>query len=223
MADISLDVSRRETTGKAVKKLRRDGVIPIVVYGGPVDGALSLQANERELSRVLAAAGATQVVTLKVGGDSYPVLARVAQRHPTRHELMHVDFLAVDLTQTIQAQVPVHLVGEAPAAELAGAVILQTADELTVEALPTDIPQYIEVDITVLTEIGQGISVADLPSTGSYEIIADPETTLASVTAAAQEVEEEPEAGDELDVEYGEAADDAAEDDDAEADADDDA
>jgi large subunit ribosomal protein L25 len=223
MAKISLSAERRELTGKAVKKLRRDGIIPIVVYGGPVDGALSLQANERELSRVLTAAGATQVVDLDVEGDTYPVLARVAQRHPTRHELVHVDFLAVDLTRSIQAEVPIVLVGEAPASELPAAVVLQATDQVTVEALPNDIPATIEVDISVLTELGQVLTVADLPAVNEYEIMTDPGTTLVSVTTSIQEAEEEPVEAIEDELEGVEVADEAETDEAEEGDAGDDA
>lgn len=223
MAKISLSAERRELTGKAVKKLRRDGIIPIVVYGGPLDGALSLQVSERELSRVLTQAGATQVVDLDVEGDSYPVLARVAQRHPTRHELVHVDFLAVDLTRLIQADVPVVLAGEAPASELEGAVVLQATDQLTVEALPNDIPATIEINISVLTELGQVLTVADLPSVNEYEIMTDPGTTLVSVTTAIQEAEEEPVESIEDELEDVEVADEAETDEVEEGDANDDA
>jgi large subunit ribosomal protein L25 len=224
MAHIKLSVETREVTGKKVNRLRNEGIIPIIVYGGILDNALALQVSERELARALSAAGAARVIDLEVDrGRSYPVLARVVQRHPTRHSILHVDFLSVRLDQPIQAEIPVTLAGDSPIEDSTEAMLTQITNLLTIEALPDSLPSEIEVDISGLTEVGQMVTAADLTLPENVTLISDPETLLVSVVPpmrapAVEEVEEplegeEEEAVDEVEVEEG--GDEPATDDDA--------
>ncbi len=200
MDHITLFAQNRSLTGKAVKRLRKEGVIPIVVYGGTVEGAIPLQVNERDLNRVLRSAGAVRVIDLQVDGTRYPVLTREVQRHPTRHAITHVDFLAVRLDQLIQAEVRIVLIGEATALETSLGVLSQVSDRVMVEALPEKLPGHIDLDISDLSEIGQMVTVADLPKSGDYTIISDPETLLIAVVvptrAPLTDAEESDEAAD---------------------------
>jgi large subunit ribosomal protein L25 len=214
MAHIKLSVQTREVTGKKVSRLRNEGIIPIIVYGGTLDNALALQAPERELARALSAAGGARVIDLEIDrGRSYPVLARVVQRHPTRHAILHVDFLSVRLDQLIQAEIPVILVGDSPIEDSTEAMLTQITNSLTIEALPDSLPSELEVDISGLTEVGQMVTAGDLTLDENVTLISDPETLLVSVVPpmrapAVDEVEEplegeEEEAVDEVEVEEG--------------------
>jgi large subunit ribosomal protein L25 len=199
MAHIVLNAENREVTGKEVRRLRQDGIIPVVVYGGTLTSALSLQVSQRELDKVLRQAGASQVIDLTVEGKRYPVLTREVQRHVTRHTITHVDFLAVRLDQLIEAQIPVHIVGEAAPVERREAVLSTPLNALTIRALPEELPAQIEVDISGLTEVGQSITVADLSLPAGVTVVTDAEATLAALAAptisAEAEAEAEAEAG----------------------------
>lgn len=192
MDHIKLSAQKRTVTGKAVRHLRREGVVPVVVYGGTLQESVSLQMAEKELARALQRAGTTQLIDIQVDGDkSYPVLVRTVQRHPTRHELTHVDFLSVRLDQLIQAEIPLHPVGEPALVESNEAILFQAANHLTVEALPEALPSFLEVDVTSLTEVGASITAGDVRLAEGVTLVTDPETMLYSLSPLAREVEEE--------------------------------
>lgn len=204
-----LNAEPRSVTGKAVARLRRDGLVPVVVYGGTLEGALSLQINERELDRVLNRAGTSTVIDLDVaGGQRYPVLTREVQRHPLRHNITHVDFLAVRLDRVIQAEVALVLTGEPEIVANNEALLMHILDAVTVEALPDRLPNRIEVDVSGLSEIGQQITVADLSVAEGVRIMTDSEALIATLAAPKMAViEEEVEGLEEGDVEAEEAED----------------
>lgn len=192
MEHIKLAAQPRTVTGKAVRRLRREGIIPVVIYGGNVEGGVSLQVNERELQRVLHHAGGVRVIDIDVeGGKRYPVLARVVDRHPLRHEVMHVDFLAVRLDQPIEAEVSVVLIGESEAVGRNEAVLMQVLESVTVSALPDSLPASVELDISSLTEIGQQLTVADLKAIKGVTLVTDGEAMIASLVALGRTLEEE--------------------------------
>lgn len=214
MDHIKLSAEKRTITGKAVARLRRDGIIPIVVYGGNVEGALTLQVNERELQRVLHRAGTGTVIDLEVEETSYPVLARSVDRHPTRHDIRHADFLAVRLDQPIEAQVRLILVGGSTLVDNNEAILMQSQDTVTVRALPDQLPQNLELDISSLEEIGQQLTLGDVPVADGVTLVGDKEAVVAALAAPTRPVEEEVvEEGEEgLDeIEYGEVGTDAEE------------
>jgi large subunit ribosomal protein L25 len=173
---------------------------------------------ERNFERVLHEAGFSQLVQIDVeGGKTHNVLIRDIQRHPVTHRPMHVDFYAVDLTEKQQIQIPVQSIGNADAL-VVGLMVLQALDQVTVEALPRDMPSVIEIDITNLTQ-ENSITVADLPVIEGATYINDPEEAVFTLiaTRGAEEIEEldaeiegdvEPELVDDTDEE-DEAADEA--------------
>lgn len=207
MEHIILTAESRTTTGKAVRRLRQDGIIPVVVYGGPLTESLSLQVDQRELGRVLTQAGTAKVIDLKVESTSYPVLTREVQRDPIRQDITHVDFLAVRLDQLIEAEIPVLLVGTSQLVNNNEAILMHAYNSLTVRALPEELPSQIEVDISSLTEIGQSITVSDLPLAEGVEIMTDPDSAVVSLMpptrAVTEEVEPETEEGE---IEYGDVS-----------------
>lgn len=197
MEHIKLAAQPRTVKGKAVSRLRREGIIPVVIYGGNVEGSVVLQVNGRDLQRVLQHAGGVRVIDIDVeGGKRYPVLARAVERHPLRHEVMHVDFLAVRLDQLIEAEVSVVLVGESEAVENGTAVLMHVLDSVTVSALPDALPDHVEVDISALTEIGQQLTVADIKVAKGVTLVTDGEAMIVSLTAPARTLEEQDAAAD---------------------------
>lgn len=196
----SLQVNHREILGRKVKQLRKQGIIPANVFGMG-DPSQSIKVDINEFIRVFDEAGETSVINLSIDGKkTIPVLVSQVDYDVVTDEVIHVDFRKVNLKEKIVANVPVELIGVAPAEKLGG-IIVQSLDELEVEALPTDLPEKIEVDISVLTEIGQNVSIEDLTLAGDIEIMNEPDTVLVS----AQEVtEEEPEPETEVEVTDGE-------------------
>ncbi len=195
MAALELKAQVRSVTGRKVKRLRAQGKIPAIIYG-PGISPIAIQVDERELERTLRRAGFTQLLSLQIeNGDratTETVLVREVQRHPIRRNLLHVDFYRVVMTEKLRAEVPVHLVGEAPIVEQ-GAILVQNINTVEVECYPADIPEAIEVDISKLTESTHSITVADLTAPEGVEIVSDPNETIVSVVysrAAAAEVGE---------------------------------
>jgi large subunit ribosomal protein L25 len=137
---------------------------------------------------VLHTAGTAAVIDLHVQGKSYPVLTRAVQRDVLRHHVTHVDFLAVRMDQLIEAQIPITLIGESGPVEDREAILMHPLDTLTVRALPDELPTHIDVDISVLTEIGQSITVADLKLPQGVVVVTDSETLLAALNPLSRAV-----------------------------------
>ena len=204
---ISLEVQPRTVLGKKVKKLRNDGLIPANIFGQGVTST-SIQVNLNDFSKVYKSVGETGLVGLKLDGKDHPVLVHKIQREPKSDSVLHVDFHQVNLKEKTTAHVPVVLVGEAPIEKSKEGIVLQSLNEIEIEALPTDIPHNIEVNIETLTEVGQSVQVKDLKiDKTKVEIKTDLEATVLSVqTAEVKEEEPEPEVPAEVEV-IGEKAD----------------
>ncbi len=198
---ISLEVHPRTVLGKKVKKLRSEGLVPANIFGQGVTST-SIQVNLKDFSKVYKAVGETGLVGLKLSGKDHPVLVHKIQREPKSDSVLHVDFHQVNLKEKTTAHVPVVLVGEAPIEKSKEGIVLQSLNEIEIEALPTDIPHNIEVNIENLTEVGQSVQVKDLLiDKTKVEIKTDPEATVLSVqTAEIKEEEPEPEAPAEVEV-----------------------
>lgn len=183
MADdtTTLTVAPRTVEGsRANRRLRRTGLVPGVVYGGEGE-PIAFQVDARTLRQALAHGGA--VITLTVEGDGEtPVVLKDQQRHPVTGDTMHVDLLRVDLRQKIGAVVVLELTGgdDAPGVK-AGGVLEQVTRELNIEALPTAIPDTIELDVSN-AEIGDTITLAAVTAPEGVELLDDPETTVATLT-----------------------------------------
>jgi large subunit ribosomal protein L25 len=184
MADqtTKLDVHAREAAhSRETRRLRRSGQVPGVLYGGSEE-PVSFAVAERTLRHALAAKGA--VLELSVDGSSgTPAVLKDAQRHPVRGDLMHVDLLRVDLNVAIQATVAVHLVGDAQAPGIVeGGILEHVTRELTIEALPNEIPEYIEVDVSKM-EMNATIQLSEITAPKGITLLDDPDATvLASIT-----------------------------------------
>jgi len=187
---ITLDATKRTITGKQVKQLRRQGLIPAVVYGRDSE-PLNLTIDARELRQVLLDAGGTQIIEIHVDGKKIPTLAREVQRNPLGGDILHVDFYQVSMNRPIRAEVPVLIVGENELVDSGAAVLLHVLNTLTVEALPADLPASIDVDISGLKEIGDRITVGDLTLPAGCTAIDDAAEMLVKLDYARVEEEEE--------------------------------
>ena len=189
---VKLQVSERERRGSAdSRRLRRDGLIPGVLYGkGKQSYAICIP--ERELRRVLTgSAGLHAILDVVVEGKkaTHPSILKDFQQDPLRGKLVHVDLQEVPLDEPIQATVVVQLVGEAQGAR-EGGVLSQVNREVTVQALPMEVPEHLELDVTEMA-IGDTLRVSDLPAREGVTYLDDPETVLASVTTATPTIEPE--------------------------------
>ena len=183
---VELSVELRTVIGKKVRAMRREGKIPGNIFG--VDYvSKSIAVPSMDFMKAFKIAKETGIVYIKLDSENIPTLIKAVQRHPVNHSILHVDFRKIDLKQKIETQVPVQTVGTSEAVSQKGAVLLTQANELTIEALPQDIPQFIEVDISSLKELGQEIKVSDLQKVATYTITDDAEKVIVSATAHKEE------------------------------------
>jgi large subunit ribosomal protein L25 len=187
----SLSLTSRAPDGsRSARRLRRDGLVPGVLYGGG-DEPQHFAVDGRILRNTLAHSGAILQVSLDGSGDT-PVLVKDVQRHPVRGEAMHVDLLRVNMNVAISTTVFVDLVGgDTAPGVVAGGVLSQETREITIEALPGDIPESIQHDVSGM-QINDTLSLGELTAPRGVTFLDDPEMTIASVTPPTVEpVEEE--------------------------------
>ncbi|MET0614078.1 MAG: 50S ribosomal protein L25 [Thermoleophilaceae bacterium] len=185
----TLDVEDRPERGtRAAKRLRREGYVLGVVYGGKDGDSSSFKVNAHLLRQVLVDGSA--LIDLKVGGKTRPVIVKDQHQHPVRDELLHIDLLEVRLDEKIQTQVNVHLEGaeEAPGIK-EGGVLEHVTHELNIEALPTDIPDVIHVDVSGL-EIAATMHLSEITAPQGVTFLDDPEETIIATVVVPTEVEE---------------------------------
>ena len=184
-----LDAKKRSESGKsAARQLRREGNVPAVLYGHGGD-AEPLTISKLDLDKALAAVSGTTVIKIKIGTKTSRALIQEIQRHPTRAQILHVDFLEVHKGEKLTVRTPIRLVGSPDGVRNQGGVLDQILRELEIRVLPKDLPDHIEVDVTVLT-VGQSIHVREI-EVANAEILVDLDATVCSVIAPR--VEEEPE------------------------------
>jgi large subunit ribosomal protein L25 len=187
----ALAVAPREPAGsRATRRLRREGKVPGIVYGGGED-PVAFEVDARELRLALAHAGA--VLDLSIGGGkTTPVVMKELSRHPVSGDTLHIDLLRVRLDQAIQATVVVELTeaDSAPGVR-EGGILEQVTREVTVEALPTEIPDTLQHDVSEM-QIGDTLTLEALRPPAGVTLVDDPETVIATVTPPRLQVEEEP-------------------------------
>ncbi len=214
MADVILQAEPRSKLGsRNAGRIRREGLLPAVVYGLQAD-TVSVTVSARELDHALhSESGANTLITLKIEGqDDALALARQIQRHPTRNELVHVDFVRVRRDVAVSAEIPLDIEGEPPGVK-EGGVLEQLFFTVTVEALPGNIPTSITVDVSHLA-LGDQLRVADLPIPSGVSVQHEPDELVVqvSIPRGLSEEEEAAEAALEAAAEGEEGAEGAAED-----------
>ncbi len=192
MAELTLEVHPRESTGTgASKRLRREGLLPAVVYGGGKD-PVAIQMERGSLQEILKI-GENAVFLLKLGdtGKSRHTMVRHLDVDPITRKIRHVDFQRIDLSETVRVAVQLVLVGESPGVKNSGGVLDFITREIEVECLPTKIPANIEVDVSEL-EIGDHLEVKDLDVPEGVEPLVEADRVIASVSHSrvAEEVAE---------------------------------
>ena len=190
MEKVIIQAEKRAVIGKKVKVLRREGKLPAIIYGYGID-PISIVLDMRSSSRTLAKASSSTLVTIELEGKQYPTLVREKQLDFIRNSIIHVDFLAVSMTEKLTASVTVHIEGESPAVKEFGAILVTGLTELEVECLATDLPERFTVDVSGLAEISSGIYVRDVVAPANVEILSDPEEMIVVAAAMAAEEEEE--------------------------------
>jgi len=158
---MKLETKYREITGKKVKKLRRDGDLPGVVFSKNED-SINISINKKNFINVFKEAGETSVIELTTKKDSLSVLIRGYQIHPVTSDILHVDFYKVNLKEKTNAVVPIRFEGEPLIVKSGDAIVLEILNEVEVECLPTDIPNEIVVDISGLEDMDTIITIKDL-------------------------------------------------------------
>ena len=158
MEKVVINASKRDVIGKQVKALRRAGKLPAVIYGRHTE-PLNINLDAHTASLALGRLTSSSLVTINVDGTEYPALVREKQRDYIKNRLLHVDFLAVSLDEKIRTYVSVHFIGVSTAVKDYNAVLVKNLEQLEVECLPTDLPERIDVDISVMKRPGEGIRV----------------------------------------------------------------
>jgi large subunit ribosomal protein L25 len=193
MDKIELEVTNREILGKKVKHLRRQGITPVHLFGHGIK-SLALQCETGELERALGQAGQTRLISLKIDKEkkSRTIVIREFNRDWRKGQLLHVDFYQVKMEEKIKLEVPVALVGEAPALQSKAYMLEHELGTLTVECLPAKIPASLGVDISSLTEPEQTIRVKDVILDKDITVLNDPELVVVKISSRpVEKIEEE--------------------------------
>ena len=190
-----LEALKREVHGRKVKKLRHQGLIPANVFGRGIKSQ-SISLNQKDFVSVYKQAGETSLIYLEIEGEKCPQPTLVAniEIHPLTQDLLHVDFHQVNLKEKVSASIPVEIVNEAPAVK-EGHTLTLLMDEVEVQALPTDLPDEIVVDVSGLVQAGDMVTVKQLSLDRSIvEIMVDEDEPVVIIQEATQESDEsEPE------------------------------
>ena len=208
MKQDQLKVSARDIKGQKVRFLRREGITPVNLYGPNVD-SISLQAETAAIKRLITKSGRNAMISLEIeGGKPTQVLLRGVQCDPMNGKLLHIDLFQVDMSRKIRVDVPIQFIGESKAAKSKRGMLIENLASLHIEALPGDLPQHIEVDISGLVELGQAIFIRDLKLDPKITVLNEPGQVIAKVMEAKVEVEAVAVAaeGEAVEGEEGEAA-----------------
>jgi len=188
MEKVVLKATKRDVVGKQVKALRREGKLPAVIYGRHTD-PINVNLDAHIASVALAKVTSSSLVTIDVDGTEHLALVREKQRDYIKNRLLHVDFLAVSMTETLRTSVTVHFIGISGAVKDFNAVLVKNLEELEVECLPTDLPERIDLDISAMVKPGDGVRVREVKVPDNIRLLDDPDTMVAVATFA--KVEEE--------------------------------
>ncbi|MCC7042553.1 MAG: 50S ribosomal protein L25 [Acidobacteria bacterium] len=191
-----LEAVRRDTFGRNnAGRLRRQGRIPAVVYGGAAGKAESVSVDPKDLLRILhSESGANTIITFRLDGGDTRVVVKDYLLDPVKHELLHADFYRIAMDQVLTVTVPVHLVGEAKNAKAQGGTVDFVQREVVLEALPADIPEHISIDVTNMG-LHDAIRVRDLETGGKWTPVSDADMMIVHIVAPRAAAEEAPAEG----------------------------
>ncbi|MFH1638791.1 MAG: 50S ribosomal protein L25 [Chloroflexota bacterium] len=192
MDDLRLEATKRDILGKKTRFLRRQGITPAHLFGHGIESQ-ALQCDTAQIQKIIARAGMSRVINLKVDDDKQPksVFIREIQREPVSRQLLHVDLYQVKKGEKIRVDVPIIIIGEAPALKAKGRMLAHGITTLSLESLPEKLPARIEVDISSLEEVEQAILVKNIVLGPEVTVHEDPEQLVVKISEAFVEVEEE--------------------------------
>lgn len=204
---INLELEPRGLLGKKVSRLRKEGIIPVHLYGAGVVSR-SLQCQAPKLIQVLSAAGGSTPISITITGESGAQLAfaREIQWDPKRDDIIHVDLLVADTSRAVSAQVPIILLGESPGARSVSGTVVHQLRTLDVEALPLEMPSQLEIDLSTLTEPDGVVRAGDIDLPANVTRLTDPDFVIVRIELPRVEVEVEAEEGEEEGAEATEDA-----------------
>ena len=205
---LALAAEKRKVIGKQISQLRREGLLPAVVYGRAFE-SIPITLDAKEFRQVYGTAGGNQLIELKIKGIKKPenILVRDVQRHPISRDILHADLYRVSMTERITTEIGITVLGESPAAARIDAIVMTGLNSIQIQCLPGDLPESVEIDISVLKEIDDAIFVRDLNIGEGIDILTDPEEMIVRVSTVRMELpEEEEEEALEVEGEEGEAA-----------------
>lgn len=188
MQKVQLQAQMRAIIGRQVKSLRRQDLLPAVVYGHNFK-PLSLQVPLKDFEKVYAEAGESTVVYLSVDGQDYPTIIHDVVRDPVSDRFLHADFYKVRLDEKITASIQLNFVGESPAVKELAGILIKNISEVEVEGFPQDLPHQIDVDISNLKELKSQILIRDLPISSKLEVKVGPESIVALIQEPISEEE----------------------------------
>lgn len=191
MADLTLKAAKRDILGKKTRFLRRRSITPTHLFGHGIE-SLALQCDTAELQRLITQGGTTRLIDLKIEAEKRPrsVFIREIQRDVLNGQLLHVDFYQIKKTEKITADIPIVLMGEAPATRSKENIIYQELTQLGVECLPENLPPQIEIDLSSLEEANQAIYVRDIILDPDIAVTTDTDQLVVKVSQVAMEKEE---------------------------------
>jgi large subunit ribosomal protein L25 len=190
---VKLGAERRTVMGKQVKQLRKQGILPANVYGYQQE-SLAVQVDAHEIDRALKTHGATQLYQLVIApeGKEETVMVRHITRQPATNIIQHIDFFHVRMTEPLRAKVPVRLIGEAPAVRLHDGVLIQSLDQAEVEALPAELPDALELDISDMEELNTSRHASALKVPRKVTLLTPDDEIVVSIQAPRVVVEAVP-------------------------------
>jgi large subunit ribosomal protein L25 len=190
---LELSAEPRAVFGKHVRRLRRQGIVPANIYGH--GDPRPIQAPARAMEYLLVHGGRTGIVTIAFDGHSESALLKDIQRDPRSNAILHIEFQAVSMEESVTSTVPIRFVGESAAVTKWGGILSHPMTQLRVTARAVDLPEAIEVDLAALVELDSAIHVSDLPESAAYKLVDPPEGVLAMVQPPKEVEVVEPAAG----------------------------
>lgn len=191
MKTYKLQVINRNTDDRKPGKLRKDGLIPATIYGKNVEN-VSVAVSTDEFENLYSQAGETGVIEISVGSEKKPVLIHTVQINPVTNEILNVEFRQVDLKVKVRANIPISIIGVSEAVQQKQGMLLELINEVEVEALPTDLPENIKVDVSTLKAVNEEIKVGSMSLPETVAMVTDPEVVIVRIGALVTEIEEAP-------------------------------
>ncbi len=190
MEEVLLQARKRDVVGKQVKTLRREGILPAIVYGRGIS-SIPISLNTRNANQILSAISSSSLVVLEIDGEKHTTLIRDKQRDPVTEDILHIDFHEVSMTEKLRTEVMLDFQGESPAVKELMGVLVTVLESLEIECLPQDLPDRIVADLSSLEEIGDSLYVRDISLPPNIELISDIEEMVVIISPpAVEEIEE---------------------------------